>query len=256
MATRSVFQFGYVCFLLASGCATNSTHTASSGLAREALNSAGSPSDGGGTRVGSHGMVVVGTPSRLLLSHIPMFHQPHDVQLILQARIEQSSALPTTFIDKLYTFVPDPLSLDDLRTGKLTTMKGTVYAGNFENGGTPLARVCVFVTGILHQHVLEANDKVPQPTYFAQGTLNEAVVIHRIAGAPGYDQVLVATLTGVSEAALAEGVVLYATTTVDALNTRLRTAQTLTLASAIPVVVTPRSELSCLVGPHFTKACE
>jgi hypothetical protein len=261
MATKAVFLSLFACSMLTGGCALQASH-GSVGSEHEpraevpeALAVVGKANESVDARVGSHGMIVTGTPSHLLLSHIPMFHKPHDVQLILQAKVVGANTLPKSLSEKLHTFVPDLLSLDALRTGKLTEMQGTVYAGNFEDGGTALSRVKVTVTSITHQHVLEATEVAAQPTYFAQGSLNDAIVIHRIAGAPGYDQVIHASLTGVSETQLAAGVVLFSVPSVDAVHTRLQTAQTLTLASKVPVVVTPLAELSCLVGPHFATAC-
>src|SRR5262249_37788321 len=97
-------------------------------------------------RVGSHGMVLVGTPSGAYLSHVPLFPAPHDVQLLLSVKLD-GGPLPATFSDRLYTFLPETLSLDALRLGRLGTMRGTVFAGSFEDGGRPIAsHVTVTVT--------------------------------------------------------------------------------------------------------------
>jgi hypothetical protein len=211
---------------------------------------------GADARIGSHGMVLTGSPVQVQLSHIPMFHKPHDVQLIMQASVTSVALLPTTFSDQLYTFLPEPLSLDALRTGKLTRMEGTLYKGNFEDGGVPVMRITVTVTRIVHQHVLDASEPATQAQYFAMGTQNDAVLIHRIAGSPGYDQVIHASLKGLSDAQLANGVALAAKPgTGDSLKTRLNVPQTLALAPATQVIVTPIQELSCLVGPHFAETC-
>src|SRR3954471_528132 len=90
-------------------------------------------------RVGSHGMVLVGSPDAAFLSHVPMFHTPHDVQLLLSVHLD-GVKLPSSFSDRLFTFLPETLSLDDLRLGALKKLRGTVFLGSFENGGTPVAK--------------------------------------------------------------------------------------------------------------------
>src|SRR5262245_19602458 len=67
-----------------------------------------------GGRVGSHGMVVAGTPAEAFLSHIPMFGQPHDVQAVVAGAFSSlnGSTLPESFSEHLFTFVPDRMSLD------------------------------------------------------------------------------------------------------------------------------------------------
>src|SRR5439155_25097602 len=89
-------------------------------------------------RVGSHGMVLVGAPGAAFLSHVPMFHAPHDVQLLLAVRLDGAS-LPSSFSDRLFTFLPDALSIDDLRLGALKKMRGTVFLVCFDDGGTAVA---------------------------------------------------------------------------------------------------------------------
>src|SRR5678816_2230731 len=118
----------YFLSLLASLCLLD-------GCAGEASRSASSiPSSGNGEpvaatesasslgRVGSHGMVVFGTPSQAYLSHIPMFSAPHDVQLVAVGAFTSlnGSPLPESFSESLFTFLPDRISLDALRLGSLS----------------------------------------------------------------------------------------------------------------------------------------
>src|SRR5262249_14507522 len=84
-------------------------------------------------RVGSHGMIVTGTPGEAWISHVPMFRAPHDVQLVVAGSFapeEGAAVLPASLDSKLFTFLPDPASLDALRTGMLHELRGTLFFGN------------------------------------------------------------------------------------------------------------------------------
>jgi hypothetical protein len=211
-------------------------------------------------RVGSHGMVLMGTPSAAFLSHIPMFHAPHDVQAIVAVELS-GATMPASFSDQLYTFLPETLSLDALRLGSLRTMRGTIYLGDFEDGGRPVARdVVATVSRVVHQHVLTAGSHAPELGYFVFGTRNEAFAAHRIAGAPGFDQLVRVSVSGADDAALASGILGEATGTPDEIAARLDANPVappvfLSTAGGARITVTPRNVLSCLVGPDFFQAC-
>ncbi len=99
-----------------------------------------------GGRVSVHGMVVFGSPSTgIYMSHIPMFHRPHDVQAIFKVTLPGDLA----FQDGLYTFQPEPFSLDDVLLGRLDTMQGTLFRGSFEGDGKPLTAIDVKVERLL-----------------------------------------------------------------------------------------------------------
>lgn len=186
-------------------------------------------------RVGSHGMVLVGTPGSAYLSHVPMFHAPHDVQMIVSVRLDGTN-LPSSFSDRLFTFLPEVLSLDDLRLGKLTRFHGTVFLGSFENGGTPVAKnVTATVTSVVHQHVLDG--KPAAPGWFVFGDDAQTFAAHRISTSPGFDQIV--RVKTVATRGLVE------TSGPDVPMTDQP------VAGLVPVV-----SLSCLVGPDFVDACE
>lgn len=210
-------------------------------------------------RMGVHGMVMFGEKS-LFLSHIPMFHAPHDQQLIVEAAVDPgSTGVPASFSDGLYTFAPQPFSLDDLRTGALKQIRGDIHAGNFEDGGRKIAGgVALSIVRVVFARGL--HDADPQPArlgYLALGSGDDAYVIHRIAGAPSFDQLARARFDGAapSDDALAQGVPL----TVEIPDTperRLAGGKAFDAKGPQGVTqVTLVRELSCLVGPDFTSAC-
>src|SRR5688572_10312381 len=136
----SVVRFATLSIALASllsiaGCAAESDDAAPQQPGSEAASEAEQNATG---RVGSHGMVLFGDRDRTYVSHIPMFGaRMHDVQVITEIKLRQPPAnLPQTFSDRLYTFLPDRMSLDALRLGTLRTMRGKIFLGNFEQQGS------------------------------------------------------------------------------------------------------------------------
>lgn len=133
------------------------------------------------TRFGSHGMVLFGKEN-IFLSHIPMANAPHDVQLLLEVTVTATSVALPAFDQKLFTFVPSPLSLDARRLGRVHDLNGSVYLGNFEDGGRRIASdVRMHVTRVAFQEVLD--DHAPlleHPTYLVLGTKTDAYVVHQI----------------------------------------------------------------------------
>ena len=207
-------------------------------------------------RVGQHGMVVFGT-GQVFFSHIPMFAAPHDVQLVFEASLSApGSMLPPSFADQLYTFQPARFSLDALRSGALTTITGTLFMGNFEAGGRPIARnVTVTATRVLLNKVLKTSDPAPAKLeYFAVGTPAETYLVHRLGGPPSFDQILVANAhaAGAPTALqLKSGVSITLTQSQNAVGTRFLVGNAASSSGTFTAV----RELSCLVGPDFFDAC-
>src|SRR4051812_43145450 len=72
-------------------------------------------------RPATHGMLVVGK-DRIFLSHLPMFHRPHDYQVIWEAIIPAGAkaaylkSLAAHPEERIYTLVPEPFVLPDMIT--------------------------------------------------------------------------------------------------------------------------------------------
>jgi hypothetical protein len=138
-------------------------------------------------RIGTHGMVAFGsTATDAYLSHIPMFHGPHDVQVVVHGSFV-GTGLPRSLGDRQFTFLPKPLSLDALRLGSLREITGTLYLGNFEDGGRPIATNVRFrVSEVVHQHLLdESAPETDDDDVIEAGDFT----VHLIGGAPSYDEI-------------------------------------------------------------------
>jgi hypothetical protein len=226
--------------------------------------SASDQTTSGGGRVGSHAMVLTGIAGTAFINHVPLFDHPHDVQLVAQGAISPltASQSPASFTDQLFTFVPDSFSLDDLRNGVLRTLDGQIFVGSGELGGRPLAGKFRFtVSHVVHQHILDAKAAAPPAlTYVVFGSKDRTFAVHKIAGAPSFDEVLHVKLTGSdtpSDDALSAGIEVTIDGQPDVADARVG-------GSVDPFVVkgggrsftmTNALSLSCLVSPEFFDPC-
>jgi hypothetical protein len=217
-------------------------------------------------RVGSHGMVVAGTAQEGFLSHIPMFGAPHDVQLLLAgsfAALTPEASFPASFGEELFTFLPDRMSLDALRTGALHELQGSLFLGNFEAGGRRLpGRFRFAVSRVLHQHLLlepVVDAGGPPLEYLVFGSRQRTFAAHRLTSAPGFDELLQVKLTGPdrpTDEALGAAVTVRIDEP-DAVTARLGVRANPVRASdgTHAVTIERVTELSCLEGPDFVEAC-
>lgn len=97
------------------------------------------------TAVGGHGMAVFGGREGLYASHLPMFHAPHDSQVVFRFHLADAGAdraLRETLArePRLWTFDPEPFDLLRLAPGHaqpLRAFKARFFDGHFERGGKP-----------------------------------------------------------------------------------------------------------------------
>jgi len=177
--------------LFAAGCSGQ-------GSAEEAPSSAApvSADPGPGSLVARHGLVLFGKEA-LHLSHIPTFDQPHNIQVVVDAKVV--SGIPVAsqvFTDRLYTVKPLPFSLYDLAHGTLSRIKGVVYSGSFELAdGRPMYNVELEVTRVIFQSGLDpATATRPTLDYLALGTPADPYLVHVIDSPTSFDSVTRITL--------------------------------------------------------------
>ncbi|MEO6531315.1 MAG: hypothetical protein ABIN10_09785, partial [Specibacter sp.] len=159
---------------------------------------------GGGGTMGVHGMLLFGQET-LYLSHLPMFHSPHNFQVIIEVGFDEtaSEALRTDHESgghDLYTFEPIPFPITELNPQEggpaRPSIRGTIYRGHFENGGQPVARGAVAgVRNVVYFNELEVNashaaDK--ELSYLCFGRGGQLHLAHRITASPDFDQILTA----------------------------------------------------------------
>lgn len=147
-----------------------------------------------------HGMLVFGTKS-IWLSHLPMFHKPHDYQVIMQVTLKRDGVdlLPDYLADRAqsgavyYTFVPKRFSMTHLVSGHLTSIEGTLVRGHFERGGETIAEqvIAEINTVPVKERFTAGTAKPANADYYVLGNSEESWLAHKIVAKPDeFDQII------------------------------------------------------------------
>lgn len=209
-----------------------------------------------GSHMSTHGMLVFGEN---YFSHIPMFHEPHDYQIIMDVKLQHPQLEEgRNFGGELHTFVPDKFSLGDLLNGKLKTIEGTLFRGNFEKeGAEPLLEdVKAEVKTILHsKHLSEGSQGSAELEYVLYGSKQDAYLIHPIEGNAGFDQLVSVDASSVqaTDEEIARGVLVKVPGRPNVVESRLTsgTFDAVEVGDGDALQIKVKKELSVLVGPHF-----
>lgn len=150
-------------------------------------------------RFGLHGMVLFTDGIHLLASHLPMFHAPHDVQVVLRIHLADA-AMQQRLVDKLWqspsdywTLEPERFDLNQLTPPHQQPLKrfhASLYQGHFERGGQKQSESLVEVEQVLWFSPLRATE--PQPSQFRLISLQaqSCVYAYHIGKQPSFDQIL------------------------------------------------------------------
>jgi hypothetical protein len=150
---------------------------------------------GGADRPSVHGMLLVGE-SEIYLSHLPMFHSPHDYQVILNVEIDKEALniykkQHQDSSETVYTLVPETFVLPEMiKNPKPFTAK--IYQGHFERGGILIAEnVAVKIKKVVYFKKFEAkNIEEGFSKYIVFGNQTEQFMAHLITSKPDFDQVI------------------------------------------------------------------
>jgi hypothetical protein len=147
----------------------------------------------------THGMLVFGgvADSPLYASHLPMFHSPHDYQVLLHISVNDSTralyaASRKKFPnERVYTIEPEVFVLPDM-IQQPRPFKVHLYRGHFERGGTKIAEnVLVEIRTVLHFRKFDpAMTRPTRAEFLLFGTSKESFLAHFIAAKPDFDQIL------------------------------------------------------------------
>lgn len=149
---------------------------------------------------GEHGMVLFGGPDGLYASHLPMFHAPHDYQVVLRLRLAdpaQDGALRARLGGKtaLWTLAPEKFEIDRLAPGAahpLTSFKADLVLGHFEQGGkTQYAGAGIIVEQVLlFRRLSAAVAQAPTARYIQLGTGAQRYLVKLIDSRPDFDHIV------------------------------------------------------------------
>jgi hypothetical protein len=152
------------------------------------------------SRHGTHGMVLFGDKDALYAYHLPMFHRPHDVQVLLELSIADSKISTQVKSQlsqkiKLWTLVPDPFDLNNLNPlakNPLRTFYADVVEGHFERGGTnKFVHVAFSVKRTLIFRPLDAHAlAMRHANYQWVGQGSRAFLVKRLQARPDFDHII------------------------------------------------------------------
>jgi hypothetical protein len=203
-------------------------------------------------------MVAFGTAAGgLYLSHIPMFHSPHDMQAIFSVHFENTTQ-PVPAMTGTWTFLPGPCSLDDLVLGNVNRLHGTLYQGDFEQGGQAVLDAdAVFDQVITAVPLNNTTAPLTVLTYQLFGVPGALYLYHPITQPPGFDQILAVAVLGPSLVQATPGSGLTLTLAPpDEVTQRLvpGSQYTAQLPDGEALTLKVVDEVSALVGPMFDHA--
>jgi hypothetical protein len=143
--------------------------------------------------MGVHGMVLVNKGSSIYASHLPLYHKPHNVQLLYKLDNNDLSVLQTVRDSQFITIKPKPFNLQRLMRGEKLVIEADLYAGHFERGGM-LVYKDISLSFDKQLYVRTFDDIQPSSTKQEYDVVslrgNYKIYIHKIQLAPSYDHLL------------------------------------------------------------------
>jgi hypothetical protein len=143
----------------------------------------------------THGMVLFGN-QQLYASHLPMFHAPHDYQLVFELNLDaiDNAALEQFATEKakgksFFTLAPERMDLSKVISGEIKNFSAQLYEGHFEKNGKYLGQVKIHVGKFLLNSKLNPNP-IQEDNYLLFGRQNEYYAVHIIQGRPNLDHIV------------------------------------------------------------------
>lgn len=142
-----------------------------------------------------HGMAVVGK-GKVYVSHLPMFHSPHDYQLIAEVALDAAGLAAyqksvTEGTELLHTIEPEHFVLPEMVENP-QPFRARLYKGHFERGGQVVAEAVTvkLVKVLLFKKFQPGAVKPDTAQYFLFGEGKEKFLAHEIVAKPDFDQIL------------------------------------------------------------------
>lgn len=149
---------------------------------------------------GSHGMAVFGGHDGLYASHLPMFHAPHDTQVIIRFHLQDQTIdaeLRNALAQKpeLWTLDPEEFDLLKLALGHTMPLKkftARFVQGHFERGGKErfTGQTALIDEVILFRRLSATERKHTAGRYHVIGKGREHFLIKEIDRRPDFDLIV------------------------------------------------------------------
>ncbi len=147
----------------------------------------------------THGMMFFGGEKArpVYASHLPMFHTPHDYQVLLELEIPDSvrtayrQSRTATPKETVYTLVPEVFVLPEMIT-KPRPFTAQLYCGHFERGGKPITGTfTVSIQRVLHFKKFDISAKrFKTAEYLVFGSPEAQYAAHVISAKPDFDHIV------------------------------------------------------------------
>ncbi len=159
-----------------------------------------------------HGMLLFGKEATYV-SHLPMFHSPHDYQVILRVNLDANAqrdlkrAKDAARTEKVWTIDPESFVLP-ARINDPRPFRADIYQGHFERGGKRVIRQAnVAIEQVIHFRKFVAGETADKALFFTFGTPGDMYSAHIIRGAPDFDRIT--EVQPLSDGTLQAGAVIY-----------------------------------------------
>lgn len=144
----------------------------------------------------THGMLIFGK-GKIYAYHLPMFHTPHDYQIILELELEGTSK--DLFVKDqrdhmdygTYTIEPETFVLPQM-IAKGNSFMADLYRGHFERGGELLiSKVKVVIKEVLfYDKFNSTQEKSASSNFILFGNEKEQFMAHLLTSKPDFDQLI------------------------------------------------------------------
>lgn len=144
---------------------------------------------------GFHGMLFFGQGDTFYISHLPMFHKPHDYQAIVEVKLKDD--VKAKYQAELkrkggyFTFAPEGnFVLPEVVTQK-KPISGALVQGHFERGGSELLTTDLELVRVVFYKKINPKDKKPEKEkYVIFGKGDEYFMAHEVFERPNVDEII------------------------------------------------------------------
>ncbi|AUP78024.1 hypothetical protein [Flavivirga eckloniae] len=144
----------------------------------------------------THGMLLFGS-EMIYASHLPMFHTPHDYQVILKLTLSNKDKA-SYLADKkehpnnpTYTIEPERFVLPDMVSDP-KPFKINLYRGHFERGGVAILKnIEVTIKEVVYFKKFNPEEaKATTANYILFGNKKQQFIAHEITNKPDFEQII------------------------------------------------------------------
>lgn len=144
---------------------------------------------------GFHGMLFFGQGDTFYISHLPMFHKPHDYQAIVEVRLKDD--VKAKYQAELkrkggyFTFSPEGNFVLPEQVIAKKPISGSLVQGHFERGGSELLTTDLELVRVVFYKKINPNDKKPEKEkYIIFGKGDEYFMAHEVFQRPNVDEII------------------------------------------------------------------